>query len=86
MRKRRAGVWRYRELIPLYWEARQTALMSGAIGFNISGAGPSVFAICRDEATARSVGEAIQELYREHGLKSEWLVARPRLEGAREVV
>ncbi|RLE59106.1 MAG: homoserine kinase [Thermoprotei archaeon] len=33
--------------IKRYWEIKRAALESGALGFNISGAGPSMFAICK---------------------------------------
>jgi homoserine kinase len=39
-------------------EARQTALNSGAAGVAISGAGPSLIALARDEKTARRVADA----------------------------
>lgn len=40
--------------------AKQRALASGAIGALMSGSGPSVFAICRDEYSAESIAHAMQ--------------------------
>ncbi|ABM80669.1 homoserine kinase [Hyperthermus butylicus] len=36
------------KLIPGYWEAKKEALQSGALAFNISGAGPTLFAVVRE--------------------------------------
>lgn len=35
--------------IPGYWEAKKAALLAGALAFNISGAGPSLFALAEEE-------------------------------------
>jgi len=42
-------------LIPGFDEMKEAALNAGALGFSISGAGPSVFALCRDTETARKI-------------------------------
>ncbi|MEB3861446.1 MAG: homoserine kinase [Desulfurococcales archaeon] len=41
--------------IPCYSEARRAALEAGALGFTISGAGPSVIALARDRGSAARV-------------------------------
>ena len=38
-------------------------MAAGALGFSISGAGPSVFALCEGEESARKVGEAISKVF-----------------------
>jgi homoserine kinase len=38
-------------------------LAAGALGFSISGAGPSVFALCEGEEIARKVGAAISRVF-----------------------
>ncbi len=53
-------------LIPCYWDAKRVALESGAIGFNISGAGPTLFAIAREdyvEEVSRRVGSLLRECW-----------------------
>ena len=50
---RRAG------LIPGFSEMKKSALESGALGAGISGSGPSVFALCRGEASARTVMDSM---------------------------
>lgn len=46
-------------LIPDFYAIKEAALQQGAFGCSISGAGPSIFALCRGEATARRVGRAM---------------------------
>ncbi|MDB5019899.1 MAG: homoserine kinase, partial [Pedobacter sp.] len=48
-------------LIPDFYTMRAKALDHGAIGFGISGSGPSVFARCKDETTARNITNALQQ-------------------------
>jgi homoserine kinase len=54
-------------LVPGFGAIRQAALDAGAIGTNLSGAGPSMFALCRSLDDARSVGEAMRIALRKHG-------------------
>lgn len=50
-------------LIPNFYQAKKAALDHGALGFSISGGGPSCFAICQDEATAQEVGAAVMQAF-----------------------
>lgn len=50
-------------LIPLFNEAKQTAIDNGALGCSISGSGPSIFALSKFKNTAKKVGEAFKTLY-----------------------
>lgn len=52
-------------LIPFFDELKIIARESGALGFGISGSGPSVFAMCKGEASAKQTGTAIQKYYQE---------------------
>ena len=47
-------------LIPEFYTLRQLALEGGAIGFGISGSGPSVFALTKDADTAARITEKLQ--------------------------
>jgi homoserine kinase len=47
-------------LIPDFYVLRQLALSAGAIGFGISGSGPSVFALTKDAETANKITEKLQ--------------------------
>jgi len=52
-------------LLPGYWEAKREALEAGALGFNLSGAGPSLIAVCKPEdavEVARAVGNLLRRI------------------------
>ncbi|MBG6236520.1 homoserine kinase [Pedobacter sp. CAN_A7] len=57
-------------LIPEFYKMRALAMENGAIGFGISGSGPSVFALTRDEATARNITNALQQLLKSININS----------------
>ncbi|MEX2456119.1 MAG: homoserine kinase, partial [Balneolaceae bacterium] len=46
-------------LIPGFEEMKEEALKAGALGFSISGAGPSVFALSQSKKVAEEVGKAV---------------------------
>jgi len=55
-------------LIPGFAEMRESALRAGALGFGISGSGPSVFALCRGAQVARETEEALKQSYESMGI------------------
>jgi homoserine kinase len=57
-------------LMPLLIEMRAVAKGAGALGLVISGAGPTLCAICADEKTAQGVSKALEEAYSEAGYGS----------------
>lgn len=48
-------------LIPDFYKMRAIAMEMGAISFGISGSGPSVFALTKDQATAERITQALQK-------------------------
>lgn len=50
-------------LIPYFQDLKAIAKETGALGFGISGSGPSVFALCKGEENAIRVRDGIQEFY-----------------------
>ena len=50
-------------LIPEFNKVKKGVIKSGALGAGISGSGPSIFALCKGEETARLVGETMAEIY-----------------------
>jgi homoserine kinase len=48
-------------LIPDFYRMRELAMEAGAVGFGISGSGPSVFALTKDEGTARQITARLQQ-------------------------
>jgi homoserine kinase len=55
-------------LIPGFDEVKKNCKEAGALGGGISGSGPSIFMLSRDEATAKKVEIAMQEIYNRIGL------------------
>jgi homoserine kinase len=63
-------------LIPYFKELKKTALENGALGFGISGSGPSVFSLCKGQENALRVKEAIHEFYMDKGLNLTFIFQR----------
>ena len=70
-------------LLPGFQKAKNAALSAGALGVSISGAGPTVFAVCDSQATAAKVAKAMSDAYGKVGLSCTTRVARPDLTGTR---
>jgi len=71
------------KLIPGCEAVIRTALDAGAIGSSISGAGPSVFALCLSPRSAREVAAAMQAAFTEAGLASSAVTSHADCPGAR---
>jgi homoserine kinase len=61
-------------LMPGFAAVKQAALLAGALGASISGAGPSVFAWCWGEESAQSVVMAMQAAFAALGLECDQYV------------
>jgi homoserine kinase len=55
-------------LIPGFDEVKQSCKAAGALGGGISGSGPSIFMLSRDETTARQVEQIMKAIYQRIGL------------------
>ncbi|AFK51207.1 homoserine kinase [Thermogladius calderae 1633] len=64
------------KLIPLYREMKDIALREGAYGFNIAGAGPSVFYIHDDLDEITRIGGVILDFLKSKGVKASLLASR----------
>jgi len=60
-----------KSLIPGFDKTKFAALQNGALGAGISGAGPSIFALCKGQAIAEKVAFAMTETYRNTGIPSD---------------
>jgi len=69
--------------IPGFDNLRKVAIESGALGCGISGSGPTIFALSENEAHAVAAGNAIQQEFLKHKLKSDVYVSKVNQEGAR---
>jgi homoserine kinase len=72
-------------LIPGCAEVIEAALNVGALGSSISGAGPSIFALCRSERSAGEVVQAMVGAFAASGLASGAIVSPADCPGARRV-
>jgi homoserine kinase len=59
------------KLIPGFGRSKKAALDAGAHGFSISGAGPSVFALC-PPARGESVAKAVARAFSDEGVESSY--------------
>ena len=72
-------------LIPGFAEVKAASREAGALGGGISGSGPSIFMLSREEATARAVAAAMQSVYDRLGIEQFTYVTRMNTEGVRVV-
>ncbi|MDI1317799.1 homoserine kinase [Flavobacterium sp.] len=57
-----------KQLIPYFDEVKYSALANGALGSGISGAGPSIFALCKGQTIAEKVAISMSNSYLETGI------------------
>ena len=71
--------------IPGFNQLREKAIEAGALGFGISGSGPTVFAISINYEKAMASGQVIQNQFLKYDLASDVFVSKINMEGARVV-
>jgi homoserine kinase len=64
------------DLIPGFYDLRKTAHDEGALGFAISGSGPTTFAVCASEETAQKVAKALTSTCNKLGLEGRSFYSR----------
>lgn len=69
------------KLIPEFYKAKRAALANGALGFSISGAGPSVFALCEGEEVANKVAAAVSQVFTDINLENQAHVSKINQKG-----
>lgn len=72
-------------LIRGFAQVKRAALESGALGASISGGGPTVFALCGDDLSARRVAGAMQAAFESDGVRCTTRVAKIDEAGARVI-
>ncbi|HCQ13617.1 homoserine kinase [Flavobacterium sp.] len=65
-----------KHLIPNFDEVKNAALQYGALGSGISGAGPSIFALCKGQEIAEKVAFAMSESYQYTGIEFDMHISR----------
>lgn len=63
-------------LIPHYEDVKEIAMKHGALGFNISGSGPSMFSFFRSEEAARAGIAEVREIYDRLSIESFFHISR----------
>lgn len=74
-----------KQLIPNFDEVKNSALQNGALGAGISGAGPSVFALCKGQEIADKVAFAMRESYLNTGIEFDIHVSKINPVGVKEI-
>lgn len=74
-----------KKLIPNFDEVKNSALDAGALGAGISGAGPSIFALCKGQAIAEKVAFAMSSNYLDTGIPFDMHVSRVNDEGVKKI-
>ncbi|MEL6986553.1 MAG: homoserine kinase [Bacteroidota bacterium] len=70
------------KLIPHFAEIKDKALNAGALGCSISGAGPSIFALCANSIIAEDVSIKMQNVLQKNKIDSNLYVSKINSEGA----
>lgn len=69
-------------LIPHFYDLKAKALAAGALGFSISGAGPSMFALCDNSLIAENVLDEARRLYAAQKIEVATYLSKINHEGA----
>ncbi|MBZ9730990.1 homoserine kinase [Salegentibacter sp. JZCK2] len=68
-------------LIPYFDKLKALASANGALGFGISGSGPSVFALCKGDTVAEKVKAEFQEFYQDKNIDFDLHLSKINSEG-----
>ncbi len=72
-------------LIPGFAEVKQQSQDAGALGGGISGSGPSIFMICREESTALETEKRMQAVFSKVGVDYKTYVTTLNMSGVRVI-
>jgi homoserine kinase len=56
------------KLIPWFDEVKLQCKAAGALGGGISGSGPAIFMLCKDEITAKNIAQVMKDIYTKIGI------------------
>lgn len=74
-----------KHLIPNFDEVKNAALQNGALGAGISGAGPSIFALCKGKDSAENVANAMNKSYSLTGIEFDIHVSKVNSIGTEKI-
>ena len=69
------------QLIPNFYKVKDAALSMGAMACSISGAGPSIFALCANSLNAENAGQAMQKVFMDNGIECNFFLSEINQEG-----
>lgn len=72
-----------KHLIPNFDSVKNAALESGALGAGISGAGPSIFALCKGKSVAETVAKKMNDAYQLTGIPFDLYISKVNDKGTR---
>jgi len=72
------------KLIPHFYPLKEMAMEAGALGFSISGAGPSMFALCANTVIADRIEDQARQLFMDQGKEITIYNSAINLEGAKK--
>jgi homoserine kinase len=72
-----------KHLIPNFDLVKNAALENGALGAGISGAGPSIFALCKGETIANTVAKSMSNAYSDTGIAFDIHISKVNDEGTK---
>lgn len=70
------------QLIDGFYEVQEKAMAAGAMGCSISGAGPSIFALCSNSLIAENAARDMQAVFTAKGIESQSFISPINQEGA----
>ena len=70
-------------LIPNFYDIKDIAMKEDALGFSISGAGPSMFALCANSFIAENIVEKAKAFYKTQKIEVTCYISNINHEGAR---
>lgn len=73
-------------LIPGFSDVKKQSIAAGALGGGISGSGPSIFMLSKDEDTAQAVETIMDDIFSQIGLDHHTYVTKVNQQGVRVVV
>lgn len=68
-------------LIPHFYTLKEEAIRLGALGFSISGAGPSMFAMCDNSGVAEEIAKTATTIYNRHKIQTTTYISGINHEG-----
>ncbi|CAM3512382.1 homoserine kinase [Flavobacterium gelidilacus] len=74
-----------KHLIPNFDEVKNAAINNGALGAGISGAGPSIFALCKGKESAEKVANAMKDSYQSTGIEFDIHVSKVNSKGTETI-